>query len=82
MEGGVQLYHCLRLKSVTFLWQGFASGDLEGDAAAIRLFADAGMEMLLAQSYAKNMGAPACRHARHAYRAARPAGYKRACLIS
>lgn len=36
--------------------QGFASGNLEGDAAAIRLFADAGLEMLLAQSYAKNMG--------------------------
>ena len=29
--------------------QGFASGDLEGDAAAVRLFADAGLEMLLAQ---------------------------------
>lgn len=29
--------------------QGFASGDLEKDAAAVRLFADAGMEMLLAQ---------------------------------
>ena len=30
-------------------FQGFASGDLERDAAAVRLFADAGMEMLLAQ---------------------------------
>lgn len=29
--------------------QGFASGDLERDAAAIRLFADAGLELLLAQ---------------------------------
>ncbi|CAL5221184.1 g3330 [Coccomyxa viridis] len=37
-------------------YQGFASGDLERDAAAIRLFADAGLELLLAQSYAKNMG--------------------------
>jgi aspartate/tyrosine/aromatic aminotransferase len=36
--------------------QGFASGDLERDAFAPRLFADAGMELLLAQSYAKNMG--------------------------
>ena len=35
--------------------QGFASGDLERDATAIRMFADDGMEMLLAQSYAKNM---------------------------
>lgn len=38
------------------LLQGFASGDLDRDGAAIRLFADAGLEMLLAQSYAKNMG--------------------------
>ncbi|KAK9826756.1 hypothetical protein WJX81_006018 [Elliptochloris bilobata] len=37
-------------------YQGFASGDLERDATAIRMFADEGMEMLLAQSYAKNMG--------------------------
>lgn len=36
--------------------QGFASGDLDRDAASIRLFADAGLELLLAQSYAKNMG--------------------------
>ena len=40
----------------SFVLQGFASGDLERDAAAVRLFADAGMELLLAQSYAKNMG--------------------------
>ncbi|KAL4434280.1 hypothetical protein ABPG75_000721 [Micractinium tetrahymenae] len=37
-------------------YQGFASGDLDRDGAAIRLFADAGLELLLAQSYAKNMG--------------------------
>jgi aspartate aminotransferase len=37
-------------------YQGFASGSLERDAAAVRLFADAGLELLLAQSYAKNMG--------------------------
>lgn len=37
-------------------YQGFASGDLEKDAASVRMFADAGMELLLAQSYAKNMG--------------------------
>jgi hypothetical protein len=30
-------------------YQGFASGDLERDGAAVRLFADAGLEMLLAQ---------------------------------
>lgn len=37
-------------------YQGFASGDLATDAAALRLFAASGMELLLAQSYAKNMG--------------------------
>lgn len=37
-------------------YQGFATGNLEGDAHAIRLFADAGMEMLVAQSFAKNLG--------------------------
>lgn len=37
--------------------QGFASGDLDVDATALRLFsAVPGMELLLAQSYAKNMG--------------------------
>jgi aspartate aminotransferase len=36
--------------------QGFASGDLDRDATSIRLFADAGVELLLAQSFAKNMG--------------------------
>ncbi len=30
-------------------YQGFASGDLDRDAAALRLFADAGCELLLAQ---------------------------------
>ena len=36
--------------------QGFASGDLDRDAYALRLFLNAGMPMLLAQSFAKNMG--------------------------
>lgn len=35
--------------------QGFASGSLDSDAAALRMFADAGLELLLAQSFAKNM---------------------------
>lgn len=30
-------------------YQGFASGSLDTDAAAVRLFADAGIELLLAQ---------------------------------
>lgn len=36
--------------------RGFASGDLDRDGASIRLFADSGVEMALAQSFAKNMG--------------------------
>jgi len=37
-------------------YQGFASGDPERDAAAVRLFVSRGHRILLAQSFAKNMG--------------------------
>lgn len=37
-------------------YQGFASGSLETDAWAVRRFVDAGMDMIVGQSYAKNMG--------------------------
>lgn len=37
-------------------YQGFASGSLETDAFAIRLFAEMGFEMLVCQSFAKNFG--------------------------
>ena len=37
-------------------YQGFASGDCERDAAAVRMFVERGHGILLAQSYAKNMG--------------------------
>ncbi len=37
-------------------YQGFASGDPEEDAWAVRHFAEAGFEMLVSQSFAKNMG--------------------------
>lgn len=37
-------------------YQGFASGDAEKDAAALRLFVDDGHQVCLAQSYAKNFG--------------------------
>ncbi|OSX71597.1 hypothetical protein BU14_0519s0012 [Porphyra umbilicalis] len=37
-------------------YQGFASGDLDTDAGSVRLFADAGVDMLLSLSFAKNMG--------------------------
>lgn len=37
-------------------YQGFASGDLNNDAWAIRYFVEQGFELLVAQSYAKNFG--------------------------
>lgn len=37
-------------------YQGFASGDLEYDAFSIRYFNSLGIQMLVAQSFAKNMG--------------------------
>ena len=37
-------------------YQGFASGDIDKDAWAVRLFLQNGHEIALAQSYAKNMG--------------------------
>lgn len=37
-------------------YQGFASGDLDKDAEAVRLFVDMGMELFVAQSYSKNFG--------------------------
>jgi len=37
-------------------YQGFASGDLDKDAWAIRYFVDQGFELFVAQSYAKNFG--------------------------
>jgi len=39
-----------------FAYQGFASGSLDADAYPIRLFNEAGFQMLVAQSFAKNMG--------------------------
>lgn len=37
-------------------YQGFASGDLDTDAWAIRHFVEEGFELCLAQSFAKNLG--------------------------
>ena len=37
-------------------YQGFASGDPERDAKAIRIFLEDGHQIGCAQSYAKNMG--------------------------
>ncbi|KAI9017486.1 pyridoxal phosphate-dependent transferase [Gaertneriomyces semiglobifer] len=37
-------------------YQGFASGDLDRDAWAVRYFVEQGFDMLISQSYSKNMG--------------------------
>lgn len=37
-------------------YQGFASGDPDADAWAVRYFADHGVEFICAQSFAKNFG--------------------------
>ncbi|KAJ3338687.1 Aspartate aminotransferase, cytoplasmic [Gonapodya sp. JEL0774] len=37
-------------------YQGFASGDLDRDAWAVRHFVDRGMELFVAQSFSKNFG--------------------------
>jgi aspartate aminotransferase len=37
-------------------YQGFASGDINRDAHAVRYFVDNGHQICLSQSYAKNMG--------------------------
>ena len=36
--------------------QGFASGSLDQDAYAPRFFVDQGLEIMVAQSYSKNLG--------------------------
>ena len=38
------------------MFQGFASGSLDADAQAVRMFVADGGECFAAQSYAKNMG--------------------------
>jgi aspartate/tyrosine/aromatic aminotransferase len=48
-----------RRKLLPFLdlaYQGFASGDTERDAYAVRLVVEQGLECLVSQSYSKNMG--------------------------
>lgn len=37
-------------------YQGFATGDLDEDAYSIRLFANSGINMILSQSFSKNLG--------------------------
>lgn len=37
-------------------YQGFATGDIDEDAFAVRLFANTGINMILGQSFSKNLG--------------------------
>ncbi|XP_072953025.1 aspartate aminotransferase P2, mitochondrial isoform X1 [Typha angustifolia] len=37
-------------------YQGFASGNLDADAFSVRMFVQRGLEVLVAQSYSKNLG--------------------------
>jgi len=59
-EQWLQILNVVKAKKhITFFdtaYQGFATGDLEGDAYSVRLFEKAGLEFLTAQSFAKNMG--------------------------
>eukprot|EP01022_Parablepharisma_sp_SALTPOND_P028587 TRINITY_DN7119_c0_g2_i2.p1 TRINITY_DN7119_c0_g2~~TRINITY_DN7119_c0_g2_i2.p1 ORF type:complete len:421 (+),score=27.86 TRINITY_DN7119_c0_g2_i2:214-1476(+) len=41
---------------IDLAYQGFATGDLDKDAYAVRLFAEQGLQLLVAQSFAKNAG--------------------------
>ncbi|ORY81526.1 aspartate aminotransferase [Protomyces lactucae-debilis] len=47
-KGHLALFDCA--------YQGFASGNLDQDAYAVRLFVDAGVEVLICQSFSKNLG--------------------------
>lgn len=47
---------CQLLPFFDSAYQGFASGDVDVDAYAVRLFERSGFEMMVAQSYSKNMG--------------------------
>lgn len=50
---------CMDKKLLPFFdcaYQGFATGDLEGDAFAVQLFDKAGINMMITQSYSKNFG--------------------------
>jgi aspartate/tyrosine/aromatic aminotransferase len=50
---------CVKNNLIPFFdsaYQGYATGDLANDAAAVRIFDSRGLEMLIAQSFSKNLG--------------------------
>ena len=52
----MRVLYCYCFDFTSFFYQGFASGDVDQDAFAIRHFLAEGHNICLAQSYAKNMG--------------------------
>lgn len=50
------LLECGHMAFFDVAYQGFASGDLEKDAASVRLFVKKGVECFVSQSYSKNLG--------------------------
>lgn len=60
LEEWKQLSEVIKHKKVLpffdMAYQGFATGQVDNDAAAVRLFIEDGHEVMLAQSFAKNMG--------------------------
>lgn len=46
------MLYCIAVQA----YQGFASGSLDDDAWAPRYFVSRGMEVIVAQSYSKNLG--------------------------
>ncbi|XP_033105112.1 aspartate aminotransferase, mitochondrial-like [Anneissia japonica] len=59
-EDWKELSHLIKKKKLypffDMAYQGFASGDIDRDAYALRLFLQDGHQLMLAQSFAKNMG--------------------------
>jgi len=53
-------------------YQGFASGDAEKDAAAVRYFVQEGHDVMLVQSFAKNFGLYGAFHGGQDVRGGRP----------
>ena len=57
---GVAILSNTCLVSVLVCLQGFASGSLDDDAFAPRFFVDQGLEVMVSQSYSKNLGELSC----------------------
>ena len=71
-KSAIPFFDCVRLWRILFAarwptgflktaplsqaYQGYASGDLDEDAASVRYFESQGIEMMIAQSYSKNFG--------------------------